>query len=118
MQTATTIARLERAIGHQRALTVPCALPDGRSVSIAGLHAVSSDLTFQMSDMRPGTALYSPKANALLVACAGGEVLSIDRLQTQDRATSRAKDWWNGVKGMGLVKDRVFRFGGVVAQGG
>lgn len=118
LQTATTIARLERAIGHQRALTVPCALPDGRSVSIAGLHAVSSDLTFQMSDMHPGAALYLPKANAFLVACMGGEVLSIDRLQTQDRAMLTAKDWWNGVKGMGLVKDRVFRFGSIVAQGG
>ncbi|KAL4067027.1 formyl transferase [Scleroderma yunnanense] len=108
--TAKSLVRLERAIGHQRALTLPSALPDGRSVSLAGLRAVTPTLGLQMSDMCPGTAKYLPHADALLVTCAGGEVLSVDRLQTQDRAMLRAKDWWNGVKGMGLVKDGIFSF--------
>ena len=110
-QSASTIARLERAIGHQRALTFPNALPGKRSVAIAGLHAILPDLTFQVGNMSPGTAVYSPKAGTLLVACADREVLSVERLQTQDRAMLRAKEWWNGVKGMGLVRDQVFRFG-------
>ena len=110
-QSASTIARLERAIGHQRALTVPNALPGKRSVAIAGLHVILPDLTFQVGNMSPGTAVYSPKAGTLLVACADREVLSVERLQTQGRAMLRAKEWWNGVKGMGLVRDQVFRFG-------
>ncbi|KAG6335125.1 hypothetical protein ID866_3965 [Astraeus odoratus] len=109
--TATSIARLERAIGHQRALTVPHALPGGRSVSLAGLHAIplSSELGM-MNNMLPGTAKYSSTNKMLLVACAGGELLGVERLQTQDRAMLGAKDWWNGVKGMGLVKEGVFKF--------
>lgn len=112
-QTADVIARLERAIGHQRALSIPLALPGGRSVSIAGLCAIppGSPLTPQMGNARPGRARYSSTAKQLLVACAGGSLLSVDRLQTQDRAVLTAREWWNGLKGMGLVKDGTFTFG-------
>lgn len=112
MQTAATITGLERAIGHQRSLTVHSALPDGRAVSISGLRAISARSAFnhRLSDVRPGIAKYSRTRNTLLVACIGGQELAVDRLQTQDRTMMAAKEWWNGVKGMGLVNEGVFKF--------
>ncbi|KAI6044006.1 Formyltransferase [Pisolithus marmoratus] len=112
-QTADVIVRLERAIGHQRALSIPHALSGGRSVSIAGLHTISagSPLTSEMGNTHPGRARYSSIAKQLLVTCAGGSLLSVDRLQTQDRATLTAREWWNGLKGMGLVEGGTFTFG-------
>ena len=58
----------------------------------------------------PGTAYYSPKTRSLIIKCAGETWLGAERLRTQDRAMLEAKEWWNGVKGMGWVKDGVFRF--------
>ncbi|KAH7887018.1 Formyltransferase [Phlebopus sp. FC_14] len=115
-QSAYTVARLERAIGHQRALTVPAGLPDGRAVALAGLHVASPEMhppkyIQQMSEVRPGATVYSPRTKNLLVACAGGEWLSVERLQTQDRAMVQAREWWNGIKGMGWVNDGRFQFG-------
>ncbi|KAF9239790.1 hypothetical protein BU15DRAFT_61719 [Melanogaster broomeanus] len=109
------IASLERAIGHQRALKVPAGLPDGRAVTIADLHVISSeerpaDSNASPEDESPGTASYSPQRKSLLVNCADRTRLSVERLQTQDKAMLTAKEWWNGVKGMGLVKDGRYQF--------
>ncbi|KAF8842970.1 Formyltransferase [Paxillus ammoniavirescens] len=113
-QTANVITRLERAIGHQRALTVPIGLPDGRSVAIADLHVVPPELRptnclASLDGESPGTACYSPQTNSLLVMCADETWLSVERLQTQDKAILKAKEWWNGVKGMGWVKEGRFQ---------
>lgn len=112
-QTADVIVRLERAIGHQRALSIPHVLPGGRSVSISGLRVIpaGSPLTSEMGSMYPGRAMYSSIVKQLLVACEGGSLLSVDKLQTQDRAILTAREWWNGLKGMGLVKGGTFTFG-------
>lgn len=107
------LTRLERAIGHQRSLTVAAGLPDGRGVVIAGLQVTAPELgavTCSLTEC-PGTACYSPKTNSLVVKCAEGTWLSVDKLQTQDRAMLEAKEWWNGVKGMGWVQDGLFGFG-------
>lgn len=58
----------------------------------------------------PGTAYYSGRTGSLVVKCAEGTWLSVERLQTQDRAMLEAKEWWNGVKGLGWVKEGVLRF--------
>ncbi|KAF8559913.1 Formyltransferase [Imleria badia] len=111
-QTAVVITRLERAIGHQRSLTVAAALPDGRGVAIAGLQAMPAELgrvTSSAASECPGTAYYSPKTRTLVVKCAEETWLSVERLQTQDRAMTEAREWWNGIKGMGWVTE-VFRF--------
>lgn len=118
-QTALAITRLERAIGHQRNLTVAAALDDGRCVAIAGLRVVATEHLPETrgptsETERPGTASYSPKTRSLVIKCAEGTWLSVERLQTQDRAVLDAKEWWNGVKGMGWVKQDVFRFGRVM----
>ncbi|KIJ62160.1 hypothetical protein HYDPIDRAFT_94960 [Hydnomerulius pinastri MD-312] len=115
-QSASTIARLERAIGHQRALSVPAGLPDGRAVTLAGLRVLPYEMHPTISgsnveDDGPGTAQYSPQTKSMLVKCADGMWLSVERLQTQDRVMVKAKEWWNGLKGNGLVKDGRFRFG-------
>ncbi|KAN0100209.1 Formyl transferase [Tylopilus felleus] len=110
-QTAPVIIRLERAIGHQRSLTVPAALPDGRGVAIAGLQVMATErvpVTSSKSEC-PGTAYYSPETRSLVIKCAEGTWLSVERLQTQDRAMLEAKEWWNGVKGMGWVQDGLLR---------
>ncbi|KAF8131646.1 formyl transferase [Boletus edulis] len=104
-QTAHVITRLERAIGHQRSLTVAAGLPNGRAVAIAGLQAIPAELAPSETGECPGTAYYSPKTRSLVVRCAEGTWLSVERLQTQDRAMMGAKEWWNGVKGMGWVRD-------------
>lgn len=114
-QSALMITRVERAIGHQRSLTVATALPDGRGVAIAGLRMIPTDprpaapVTVSETEC-PGTAYYSPKTRSLVVECAGRTWLSVEKLQTQDRAMLEAREWWNGVKGMGWVKDGLFRF--------
>lgn len=107
-QTALVITRLERAIGHQRSLTVAAALPDGRGVAIAGLQVIPAELRPPEGEC-PGTAYYSRKTKSLVVKCAEGTWLSVERLQTQDRAMLEAKEWWNGVRGMGWDKEG-FRF--------
>ncbi|KAI6168420.1 Formyltransferase [Pisolithus thermaeus] len=112
-QTADVIVRLERAIGHQRALSIPHVLPGGRSVSIFGLRTIpaGSLLVSEVDSMCPGGARYSSTAKKLIVSCAGGSLLGVDKLQTQDRAILTAREWWNGLKGMELVKDGTFTFG-------
>jgi len=112
-QTAHVITRLERAIGHQRSLTVAAGLPDGRAVAIAGLQVIPAEVAPSETGGCPGTAYYSPKTRSLVVRCAEGTWLSVERLRTQDRAMMEAKEWWNGVKGMGWVRDDdglTFRF--------
>ncbi|KAF9225926.1 Formyltransferase [Gyrodon lividus] len=114
-QSAFIIARLERAIGHQRALTVPAGLPDGRTVTIADLRVVPCELRptnheTSLEGESPGIAHYSPQTKSLFVMCADGTWLSVERLQTQDKAILMAKEWWNGVKSMGWVKNGRFRF--------
>lgn len=111
-QTALVITRLERAIGHQRNLTVAAALPDGRGVAITGLQVIATDLLPEAPETssKPGTAYYSPKTKSLIIKCAEETWLSVERLQTQDRVMLEAKEWWNGVKGMGWVKEGVFGF--------
>ncbi|KAG8219398.1 Dopey, N-terminal-domain-containing protein [Butyriboletus roseoflavus] len=114
-QTALTVTRLERAIGHQRSLTVAPALPDGRGVAIAGLQVIPNKLrplppATSPEGECPGTAYYSRKTRSLVVKCAEGTWLSVERLQTQDRAMLEAKEWWNGVQGMGWDQEGVFRF--------
>lgn len=81
------------------------ALPDGRSVVIAGLRVVPADSEQgPQADGPPGTAYYySPKTRSLVVKCADDKWLGVEKLQTQDRAMLGAKEWWNGMKGMGWV---------------
>ena len=106
-QTATDIVRLSRAISHQRPLTTT--MPDGRTLQ---LHDVSvSGGHDDPGPTEPGWAVYSPHARTILMSCADGEWLSVQKLKTQDRALLAAKEWWNGVKGLGLLHEGRLRLG-------
>ncbi|KAG0706958.1 Formyltransferase [Suillus ampliporus] len=106
-QTASDIVRLSRAISHQRPITTTT--PDGRTLQ---LHHVSvSGRHDDLGPVEPGWAVYSPHTRTLLMSCADGNWLSVLKLKTQDRALLAAKEWWNGVKGLGLLHEGMLRLG-------
>ncbi|KAH7920340.1 Formyltransferase [Leucogyrophana mollusca] len=95
---AEDIERLHRAIGHQKPITA--FLPTGKSLQ---LHSLSVLPAQSVPFDTPGLASYSSQTRALLVPCAGGGVLSVGHVKQQDRALLASREWWNGVKGLGLV---------------
>ncbi|KAG1753530.1 Formyltransferase [Suillus paluster] len=104
-QTASDMVRLSRAISHQRPITTT--MPDGRAlqlhdVSVCGRH-------HDLGLAEPGWAVYSPHTRTVHMSCADGEWLSVLKLKTQDRALLAAKEWWNGVKGLGLLDGGMLR---------
>lgn len=100
-QTALDIVRLSRAISHQRPITTT--MPDGRTLQ---LHHLSVSRSHDdLGPVEPGWAVYSPRAHAVLINCADREWLTVLKLKTQDRALLVAKEWWNGVKGLGLLHE-------------
>src|SRR5580693_8147122 len=46
-----------------------------------------------------GITTYHPPTRTLLIACAGGSVLSVPRVKQEGKALLDAKEWWNGAKG-------------------
>jgi len=106
-QAASDIVRLSRAISHQRHPTTT--IPDGRTLQ---LHDVNvSGRHDDLGPTEPGWAVYSPHTRTVLVSCADGEWLSVPKLKTQDRTLLVAKEWWNGVKGLGLLHEGMLRLG-------
>lgn len=106
-QTASDIVRLSRAVSHQRPPTTT--IPDGRTLQ---LHDVSvSGSHDDLGPTEPGWAVYSPHTRTVLVSCADGGWLSVLKMKTQDRALLAAKEWWNGVKGLGLLHEGRLRLG-------
>lgn len=53
----------------------------------------------------PGTAMYHKPSRSLIIRCADDSVLSIPLIKQESKTLMDAKDWWNGVKGLGLVRD-------------
>ncbi|KAG2143025.1 Formyltransferase [Suillus clintonianus] len=104
-QTALDIVRLSRAISHQRPITTT--MLDGRTLQ---LHHVSVSVSHNdMGPVEPGWAVYAPHTRTILINCADGEWLSVLKLKTQDRALLAAKEWWNGVKGLGLLHEGMLK---------
>ncbi|OJA20217.1 hypothetical protein AZE42_02135 [Rhizopogon vesiculosus] len=106
-QTPSDIVRLSRAISHQRPPMTT--MLNGRTLQ---LHDVSvSGRHDDLGPSEPGWAVYSPHTRTVLVSCADGEWLSVMRLKTQDRTLLAAKEWWNGVKGLGLLHEGMLKLG-------
>jgi methionyl-tRNA formyltransferase len=61
-------------------------------------HSASEYLLFS-----PGATRYDNQAGSLLIRCAEDTVLSVPRVKQESKGLIAAKDWWNGVKGLGLV---------------
>ncbi|KAG1776786.1 Formyltransferase [Suillus placidus] len=104
-QTALDIVRLSRAISHQRPITTT--MPDGRTLQLHHLRV--SRRHDDLGPVEPGWAVYSPHTHTVLINCADGEWLSVLKLKTQDRALLAAKEWWNGVKGLGLLHEGMLK---------
>lgn len=92
----------------QRPLTVY--LPNQRSLQ---LHypTVASVYPPRLSDV-PGTARYHVPTNSMVIRCADGSVLQVPKVKQQAKALLDARDWWNGVKGLGMVSNGELRFQG------
>ncbi|KAG1823378.1 Formyltransferase [Suillus subaureus] len=104
-QTALDIVRLSRAISHQRPITTT--MLDGRTLQ---LHHLSVSRNHDdLGPVEPGWAVYSPRTHTVLINCADREWLSVKKLKTQDRALLAAKEWWNGVKGLGLLHEGMLK---------
>lgn len=104
-QTALDIVRLSRAISHQRPISTT--MPDGRLLQ---LHHLSVSRSHDdLGPVEPGWAVYSPHTHTVLIKCADREWLSVLKLKTQDRALLVAKEWWNGVKGLGLLHEGMLK---------
>ncbi|PFH49327.1 hypothetical protein AMATHDRAFT_147871 [Amanita thiersii Skay4041] len=98
--TAESILRRHRAISHQRPLLAY--LESGKSIQ---LHEPSVHHLFASEYLlfSPGATRYDKQAKSLLIRCAEDTMLSVPRVKQEGKALVPAKDWWNGVKGLGLV---------------
>ena len=54
--------------------------------------------------------MYHKPSRSLIIRCAGDSVLSVPLMKQEGRTLMEAKDWWNGVKGLGLVQDGELKF--------
>jgi len=91
------IIRLDRAISHQKPLTVYT--PSVLSLRFSELRAHESDTGNFPQTLPPGVARYGPPSRSVLVRCADGAVLGVDMLKEQNLHAVPAKVWWNGVRG-------------------
>jgi methionyl-tRNA formyltransferase len=71
--------------------------------------------TLQDPDLSPGLPLDPGaarlhKTRGLQIRCKEGTVLEVTRLKQEGKRKMGAKDWWNGVKGLGVVKGSVAMF--------
>ncbi|KAG6900287.1 hypothetical protein C0993_000260 [Termitomyces sp. T159_Od127] len=75
------------------------------------LHAPSVfDATEVSLSNVPGSATFQKSTRSLIIRCSDGSVLSVPLIRQQDKSLMEAKDWWNGAKGLGLVKDNELKF--------
>ncbi|KAL1742457.1 formyl transferase [Schizophyllum fasciatum] len=102
---AEDIVRLQRAIGHQRALIA--GLPDGRTLQLHELSVEADAPAFLTSE--PGNAMLWKAMKKILVRCADGSVLGARLAKMQDKGLVGAVDWWNGAQSLGMVTDRCVR---------
>ena len=98
-QTADVIARIDRAISHQR--EVKAYIPrNERSIKLQDCSVFEPSALRQgfVLPETPGAARFDATTKTMLVRCAGGTVLSVSKLKMQSRPLLLAKDWWNGTK--------------------
>ncbi|KAM6503289.1 Formyl transferase [Amanita muscaria] len=100
--TAEVIVRRHRAFSHQVSLPLVAHLETGKSIQLHDL-AVHPLFASEYLLFAPGAARYDEQAGSLLIRCADDTVLSVSRVKQEGKALVNAKDWWNGVKGLGLV---------------
>ncbi|KAL9710241.1 Methionyl-tRNA formyltransferase [Leucoagaricus gongylophorus] len=108
--TAEEIVWRHRAISHQRNLTVSIPTNPIKTVQMVTLTASTDPSLSQRLPATPGAACLH-QTHGLLIRCRDGTVVEVTKLKQEGKRETGAKDWWNGMKGMGLVIDSVVMFG-------
>lgn len=62
----------------------------------------------------PGIARFSKNTSSVLIRCADGGVLNVERLKTEGKAELDARGWWNGAYSLGWVTENEFPVGGAL----
>ncbi|KZP33723.1 Formyltransferase [Athelia psychrophila] len=97
---AEDIVRHHRAISHMRPLFTHVHDKALQLLDVSVYDPTPTDPnSHSHSQVQPGLARYDPHTRSILVACAGGSVLSLSKVKQQDRNAISAKEWWNGVRG-------------------
>ncbi|KAF9450600.1 Formyltransferase [Macrolepiota fuliginosa MF-IS2] len=108
--TAEEIVWRHRAISHHRNLTVSLPTNPVRNVQLMNVSTPKDPCPWL--SMTPGAAcLY--KNRGLFIRCKDNTILEVNRLKYQSKKAARARDWWNGAKGLGIVEgsEVMFRTG-------
>ncbi|KAI0042710.1 Formyltransferase [Auriscalpium vulgare] len=92
---AADLVQRHRAFGHHKPLTTRLRIP--KLVQLHDPVALDALDAPDKLPRAPGHAVYERKMDTVVVRCAGGSVLAVPRLKTQDKNLISAKDWWNGV---------------------
>ncbi|KAF8635458.1 hypothetical protein AX15_000435 [Amanita polypyramis BW_CC] len=98
--TAESIVRRHRAISHQKHLTAFLETEKSIQLHDPTVHPIFASEYLLFS---PGSARYDIQADSLLIKCAEDTVLSVPHVKQEGKTLIASKEWWNGVKGLGLV---------------
>ncbi|KDQ32072.1 hypothetical protein PLEOSDRAFT_154273 [Pleurotus ostreatus PC15] len=71
-----------------------------------------AELPTKIDDAPAGTAVFDPhsRSGGLLIRCAEGSLLHVPRVKQENKSLLPAREWWNGVKGLGLVVNEQIKF--------
>ncbi|KAF9500696.1 Formyltransferase [Pleurotus eryngii] len=66
----------------------------------------------KIGDAPTGTAVFDAhfRGGGLLIRCAEGSLLHVPRVKQENKTLLLASEWWNGVKGLGLVVNEQIKF--------
>ncbi|KAL0568868.1 Methionyl-tRNA formyltransferase [Marasmius crinis-equi] len=106
--TADDIVRRDRAISHQRPITVNHPHPTIGHLQIHSPSVDPSPPSFVPPE--PGQACFSKATKSIMIRCAEGTVLSVPCLKQEGKAKVDAKAWWNGAQSLGLVEAKMVDF--------
>ena len=90
-QMAHEIDRLSRGIAHQYPLWT---ILQGVPVQIFRPTLVQLD---QQESAEPGMARLLRKQGQMIIACAGGTAVQVERVKSQGKKEVGVNDWWNGL---------------------
>lgn len=100
---ASDIANRYRAISHQRPLIT--FLLSGKSLQLHAPEVIDCTSTSLELPVKPGIATLCKPTQTLIIRCAGGSLLNVPLVKQEGRPLVAAAHWWNGVKGLGLVRE-------------
>ncbi|KAI0346402.1 Formyltransferase [Trametopsis cervina] len=95
--TASAIVQRHKAVAHQQPIF--SSLKIGKRLQFHGpvvLENPSDDLLSAIPE--PGLAVYEPQSKSLVIRCTSNTVLSVSKVQQQDKKALDARSWWNGVR--------------------